>query len=260
MLPLWPEIGSNPQRCLFKKPLNRFPSKGQLLKINPRYNALFWGVGWLVGWFPEPTWLQSMLAYQARAAGKDSYNLFTQLGDVRGQAAALLVQSHVCIKSKNQELDFSVMDEINHPGRSQNECDTWTLHVGSGRPELVQQFFRIPQKQYGTVLERYYKDIIFMRNISQKKWHNFLFGLEKQLNFIQLPKVCQFVQPFFLGVFFEQTLPDISPFCRRRRGGPLMQSRHLDLVKLTWKTSFAGGFKQPVKVVFNSICCTCTLV
>lgn len=54
-----------------------------------------------------------MLECQARAAGKDSYNLFTQLGDVRGQAAALLVQSHVCIKSKNQELDFSVVGEQN---------------------------------------------------------------------------------------------------------------------------------------------------
>lgn len=40
---------------------------------------------------------------QARAAGKDSQELFAQLGDVRGQAAALLVQSHVAIKSKNQE-------------------------------------------------------------------------------------------------------------------------------------------------------------
>eukprot|EP00438_Fugacium_kawagutii_P022177 Skav235072 [mRNA] locus=scaffold3466:131994:145576:- [translate_table: standard] len=40
---------------------------------------------------------------EARAAGKDAYELFTQLGDVRGQAAALLVQSHVAIKSKNQE-------------------------------------------------------------------------------------------------------------------------------------------------------------
>lgn len=104
----------------------------------------------LVGWFPEPTWLQSMLACQARAAGKDSYNLFTQLGDVRGQAAALLVQSHVCIKSKNQELDFSVMGEPNILVGRQNECDAWTLHVGSGRPELVQQFFSNPQKQYGT--------------------------------------------------------------------------------------------------------------
>lgn len=149
----------------------------------------------MVGWFPEPTWLQSMLAYQARAAGKDSYNLFTQLGDVRGQAAALLVQSHVCIKSKNQELDFNVLGEQNILVGRQNECDTWTLHFGSGRPELVQHFFRIPKNS----MEEYWKDIIFMRNISQKKWHNFLFGLENHLNFIQLPKVCQFVQHFFWG-------------------------------------------------------------
>lgn len=35
-------------------------------------------------------------------AGRQAHELFLQLKDVRGQAAALLVQSHVCIKSKNQ--------------------------------------------------------------------------------------------------------------------------------------------------------------
>ena len=39
---------------------------------------------------------------KARVAGRQAHDLFQQLGDVRGQAAALLVQSHVCIKSKNQ--------------------------------------------------------------------------------------------------------------------------------------------------------------
>ncbi|CAK9088032.1 Eukaryotic translation initiation factor isoform 4G-2 [Durusdinium trenchii] len=40
---------------------------------------------------------------EARVAGKQSYDFFLELGDLRGQAAALLVQSHVCIKSKNQD-------------------------------------------------------------------------------------------------------------------------------------------------------------
>ena len=43
--------------------------------------------------------------FEARVAGKQSYDFFLELGDLRGQAAALLVQSHVCIKSKNQDKD-----------------------------------------------------------------------------------------------------------------------------------------------------------
>ena len=109
----------------------------------------------LVGWFPEPTLLQSMLECQARAAGKDSYNLFTQLGDVRGQAAALLVQSHVCIKSKNQELDFSVLDEINIlVGRQRNVIPGPCILDRASRAGAA--VLSNPQKQYGTVLERYH--------------------------------------------------------------------------------------------------------
>lgn len=59
---------------------------------------------------------------EARAAGKDSYNLFTQLGDVRGQAAALLVQSHVCIKSKNQEKERRSFDAITLASEARKLC------------------------------------------------------------------------------------------------------------------------------------------
>ena len=120
-------------------------------------------------------WLLSICwECQARAAGKDSYNLFTQLGDVRGQAAALLVQSHVCIKSKNQELDFSVLGEINIlVGRKTNVIPC--MHFGSGigedklfhsqtvrtkRLQLIggpkdgSAFFRIPLNS----IEEYWKD------------------------------------------------------------------------------------------------------
>ena len=160
----------------------------------------------LVGWFPEPTWLQSMLAYQARAAGKDSYNLFTQLGDVRGQAAALLVQSHVCIKSKNQELDFSVLDEINILVGRQRNVIPGPCMLDRGVQSWCSIFFESPKTVWNSI-GKIYKDIIFMPNISQKKWHNFLFGLENQLDFIQLPKVCQFVQHFFLGFSLSKPFP-----------------------------------------------------
>lgn len=147
----------------------------------------------MVGWFPEPTWLQSMLAYQARAAGKDSYNLFTQLGDVRGQAAALLVQSHVCIKSKNQELDFSVMDEINIlVGRKTNVIPGPCM-LDRGVQSWCSSIFESPKTVLNSIGKISYSCVIYRT----KSGINFLFGLEKQLNFIQ--KVCQFVQHFFLG-------------------------------------------------------------
>ena len=40
---------------------------------------------------------------QARIAAKEAREMFEKLADERMRAAALLVQSHICIKSKNQE-------------------------------------------------------------------------------------------------------------------------------------------------------------
>lgn len=120
----------------------------------------------LVGWFPEPTLLQSMLECQARAAGKDSYNLFTQLGDVRGQAAALLVQSHVCIKSKNQELDFSVLGEQNIlVGRQRNVIPC--LHFGSGVTSWFSSFFESPSKVLNSIGKISYSCVIYRKNVAK---------------------------------------------------------------------------------------------
>ena len=115
-----------------------------------------------------------MLACQARAAGKDSYNLFTQLGDVRGQAAALLVQSHVCIKSKNQELDFSVLGEQNIlVGRKTNVIPGPCILDRASR--ACSAVFSNPPK---TVWNSIGNIKIFMRNISQKSGTISFLGLK----------------------------------------------------------------------------------
>ncbi|CAJ1329725.1 unnamed protein product [Effrenium voratum] len=49
---------------------------------------------------------------EARACSKQALDIFNQLGDERAKAAALLVQSHICIKSKNQDRDKRAAEAI----------------------------------------------------------------------------------------------------------------------------------------------------
>ena len=69
---------------------------------------------------------------QARSAGQEAFDLFVQLADLRGQAAALLVQSHVSIKSKNQarKVVFGCFWEGRKSGMSRYQI-WWFLKIGN---------------------------------------------------------------------------------------------------------------------------------
>lgn len=56
---------------------------------------------------------------EARSAGQEAFDLFVQLADLRGQAAALLVQSHVSIKSKNQEKEKRSVEAMAFAAKAQ---------------------------------------------------------------------------------------------------------------------------------------------
>ncbi|CAE7294432.1 unnamed protein product [Symbiodinium pilosum] len=85
---------------------------------------------------------------EARVAAKDAREMFEKLGDDRMRAAALLVQSHICIKSKNQEKEKRAAEALKLAENARKICndlgDTRTeatcLHAYASAHDIIEQF------------------------------------------------------------------------------------------------------------------------
>jgi len=84
---------------------------------------------------------------EARAAAKEATDIFSKLGDARSYASALLVQSHICIKSKNQDKDKRSAEARTHAEEARRICqelgDTRTeatcLHAMASAYDIVEE-------------------------------------------------------------------------------------------------------------------------
>eukprot|EP00439_Symbiodinium_sp_Y106_P047685 s3034_g6.t1 len=84
---------------------------------------------------------------EARTAAKEAREMFEKLADERMRAAALLVQSHICIKSKNQEKDKRAAEALKLAEDARKICndlgDTRTeatcLHAYASAHDIIEQ-------------------------------------------------------------------------------------------------------------------------
>ncbi|CAE7463185.1 unnamed protein product [Symbiodinium necroappetens] len=84
---------------------------------------------------------------EARTAAKEARGMFEKLADERMRAAALLVQSHICIKSKNQEKDKRAAEALKLAEDARKICndlgDTRTeatcLHAYASAHDIIEQ-------------------------------------------------------------------------------------------------------------------------